>query len=75
MDKIRQAIQEILDKEGDGWSLTHYVIAMGLEKIKTDGSLESIAWYYAPDGQADWQTTGLLEEAATLHENADVEED
>ena len=73
MDKIRLAIQEMLDKEGDGWSLTQYVIAMGLERIENNGSIESVAWYYAPDGQADWQTTGLLEEAVALHENAEEE--
>lgn len=75
MDKIRLAIQDMLDKEGDGWSLTQYVVAMGLEKIKKDGSIESIAWYYAPDGQADWQTGGLLEEAAAMHENAEEIDD
>lgn len=75
MDKIREAIQEFLDTEGDGWTLTQFVIAMGLQRINSDGSLESIAWYHAPDGQADWQTSGLLEEANMLHKNADEDDD
>jgi hypothetical protein len=71
MDRIREAIQEFLNNEGDGWSLTQYVVAMGLERITADGTVESIAWYHAPDNQADWQTGGLLEEATTLHNTAE----
>lgn len=75
MDKLREAIQEFLDKEGDGWNLTQYVVAMGLQKINDSGEIESIAWYVAPDEQADWQTGGLLEEAVALHKEADEDED
>ena len=73
-DEIQQAIQTLLDAEGDGWTCTQYVIAMGLARM-TDEGVESIAWYYAPDEQPDWQTTGLLEQAANLHENAENDED
>ncbi len=75
MDKIREAIQEFLNTEGEGWSLTQYVIAMGLERIDSDGNVEAIAWYYAPDGQADWQTGGLLEEASGLHQSTESDDD
>jgi hypothetical protein len=74
-DRLREAIQEFLNGEGDGWNLTQYVIAMGLERITSDGTVESIAWYHAPDNQADWQTGGLLEEATALHQNADTDVD
>lgn len=73
-DEIQSAIQQLLDKEGDGWTLTQYVICMGLARMSNEG-VESIAWYYAPDEQPDWQTKGLLEEAAVLHENAGDDDD
>lgn len=75
MDGIRQAIQNYLDSEGDGWSLTQFVVAMGLERIDSDGDVESLAWYCAPKDQADWQTKGLLQNATELHETSDVDED
>lgn len=61
-DAVRDAIQSrILDAEGDGWSLGQYVVCMGLQRIAPDGSVESTAWYWAPNGQPDWQSLGLLE--------------
>lgn len=75
MDPLREAIQKFLDENGDGWTLTQYVVAMGLEKINIDGSVEAIGWYHAPEHQADWQTSGLLEQATELHKNAETEDD
>ena len=75
MDKIREAIQKWLNDEGEGWNLTQFVVAMGLERIQSDGAIESIAWYHAPESQADWQTAGLLDEAAALHKSSESEED
>lgn len=72
-DEIQSAIQKLLDAEGDGWTLTQYVVCMGLARMSSDG-VESIAWYYAPDEQPDWQTKGLLEQAAVLHDSADNED-
>jgi hypothetical protein len=72
-DEIQEAIQKLLDKEGDGWTLTQYVIAMGLARMSDEG-VESIAWYYAPGEQPAWQTEGLLKNAVDLHENG-IEED
>jgi len=61
-DAVRDAIQSrILDAEGDGWSLTQYVICMGLQRINPDGVVESTAWVWSPTGQPDWQSLGLLE--------------
>lgn len=61
-DAVRDAIQSrILDAEGDGWTLGQYVVCMGLQRISSDGRVESTAWYWAPDGQPDWQSLGLLE--------------
>lgn len=72
-DQIQQSIQKLLDEEGDGWTLTQYVVCMGLARMTNDG-VESVAWYYAPDEQPDWQTKGLLEQATILHDNADDED-
>lgn len=64
--KIRAAVQALLDEHGDGWELGQIVIAMGLERVTADGRLESSAWVWAPAEQADWMTTGLLDEAQDL---------
>ena len=61
-DTVRDAIQAaILDAAGDGWTLTQYTVCMGLQRLSPDGTVESTAWYWAPPGQPDWQTLGLLE--------------
>ena len=73
-DEIQEAIQKLLDAEGDGWTLTQYVVAMGLARM-SDSGVESIAWYYAPEPQPDWQTEGLLRNALDLHENGEEEEE
>lgn len=76
MDPIKDEIQKYLDEhERDGWTVTQYVIAMGLSRIDSDGNIESIAWYHAPQGQADWQTQGLLHSAVELSEAAEAEAD
>lgn len=75
-DPIREAIQRyLLDAAGDGWSVTQFVLAMGLERINSDGAVESTAWYWAPEGQPTWQTTALLDQALGIHEGSDDEDD
>lgn len=73
-DYIREAIQRYLTESGDDWTVTQFVIAMGLERINTDGTVESTAWYYAPEEQPDWQTGGLLDQASELH-YGEIDED
>lgn len=75
MDEIKAAIQRYLDAEGEGWSVSQWVLAMGLERVNGDGELESLAWYCAPKDQADWHTKGLLQNASDLHESVDIEDD
>lgn len=75
-DPIREAIQRhLLDAAGDGFQITQFVIAMGLERINSEGVLEATAWYWAPEHQPDWQTTGLLDQALAIHEGSDNEDD
>lgn len=72
--ELRAVIQRrLLDPDAEGWSLAQFVISMGLERVRTDGTLETTSWYWAPSGQADWMTTGLLEAAVEMH--AAAEED
>ena len=67
-DPIREAIQRyLLDVAGDGWSVTQLVISMGLERINSEGNLETTAWYWAPKDQPAWQTAGLLDQAQDMH--------
>lgn len=72
-DKLRAAIQEILDADGEGWSVGQFVIVMGLERVNADGSVESTPWWWAPSNQPDWMTGGLLE--AVLDQRAIVPDD
>lgn len=72
-DAIRAAVQAMLDACGDGYQAGQIVVAMGLERVGPDGTVEAIPWCWAPDDQADWQTSALLEAAldlrATFHDD------
>ena len=74
-DRIREAIQALLNQIGDGWTVTQYVVSMGLERINSDQHVENTAWYYTPPEQADWQTAGLLRQADEMHYESMFEED
>ena len=63
LEQLRHALQRMLDEEGDGWQLSqHVVVVVGLERVNS-GGIESTAWSFWPDGQADYITTGLLDTA------------
>lgn len=66
-ESLREAIQRLLNSLGDGWTVTQYVVAMGLERMDSEGAVEATAWYWAPSEQPDWQTSGLLDEAKEMH--------
>lgn len=73
-DYLREAIQKLLNESGDGWSLTQFVVAMGLEQLNSDGTVESVVWYHAPENQPHWQTGALLDRALELHEEPEDED-
>ena len=75
VDRLRNAIQKLLNQEGDGWVLNEFVIALGLQKMNSEGDVESTAWVWAPADQPDWITDGLLRAASELREDADIETD
>ena len=72
---IRAAVQALLDQAGDGWDAAQIVVCMGLERITAAGDIESTPCVWAPSGQADWMTDGLIETAITIRTCADQEED
>ena len=61
-----------LDGCGDGWTLSHLVVVVGLERVTADG-VESTAWIFTPDSQPDYVTDGLLLAAERMRDNADIE--
>lgn len=64
---VRAAIQQhVLDPANDGWTVGQFVIAMGLERVNSDGNLEATHWLWAPPHQAEWMTDGLLDSAREL---------
>lgn len=78
VDRLRAAIQAVIDAESyadEGWHLAQFVVVMGLERMETDGSVESSSWYWTPPGQADWMTIGLLESGMDMHTAAEVDGD
>lgn len=75
MDKIREAIQQHLDDEGEGWNVDQFVVAMGLVRINSDGEVESLPWVISPASQPDWQTEGLLHKATTIQTCVGVDPD
>lgn len=74
-DRIREAVQAVLDaEENQGWVVAQWVVAMGLERIISDNTMETCSWLMAPPDQACWMTTGLLESAFDLHSNAELDD-
>ena len=71
-ERLRNAIQRVLNEEGDGWIVGQFVLALGLEKM-VDGVIESTAWVWAPADQPDWITDGLIRAASELREDADID--
>lgn len=73
--RLRNAIQKLLNAEGDGWCLDQFVLALGLQRITSDGTVESTAWVWSPAEQPDWQTDGLIRAASELREDSDIDTD
>ena len=46
--KIKRATQALLDEEGDGWTVTEFVIVMGIERFDADGNIEADDWTWSP---------------------------
>ena len=73
VDRLRNAIQRLLNAEGDGYVLNEFVLALGLQRMDSEGTVESTAWVWAPAEQPDWITDGLLNAAAELREDSDID--
>lgn len=71
---LRAAIQQLLN-DGDGWVLDDFVLCLGLQRINSDGEVESTAWVWSPVEQADWKTDGLLRAAMELRCDSDIDTD
>lgn len=65
IDRVRKALQDLLDAEGDGWHMSHFVVILGLEKFD-GGDIVTSAWLTAPEPQADYVTDGLITAAQDL---------
>jgi hypothetical protein len=74
-DYLRDAIQRLLDESGDGWTVTQFVVAMGIERINPDGSVECVAWHWSPRDQPHWQSLGLLERGVEAMQSESFYED
>lgn len=74
-DAITAALQDAIDHNAAGWRVSHYVAVVGLDRINSDGQVETSAAIYHPDGQADYITNGLLLKADHLLAECDDEED
>lgn len=77
LERIRDAIQAIINEEGEGegWTLGQFVVVMGLERMLSDGKVEATSWYWNPPDQAEWMNMGLLEAGIEMRLCADVEDD
>lgn len=68
-DPIRDAIQQVIDGDGSGWIVAHYVVSVGLDRVNEDSMQIGATWLHAPDTQAGYITDGLLD--AALEHRAD----
>lgn len=76
--RLRDAIQAVMDEiddARDGWNVTQFVIAMGIERMTSDGTIEASCWYWAPPEQPEWQNSGLLQATIEIRNCADLDED
>lgn len=67
--RIRDAIQAVMDEidePADRWHVTQFVVAMGIERMTADGTIEASCWCWAPPEQPDWQNDGLLNAALDM---------
>jgi hypothetical protein len=65
-DKLRDALQDVLDDAGDGWQLAHYTIVLGLQQMNSDGHITSSTWMLQPIDQPGYVTEGLLSAADSM---------
>jgi hypothetical protein len=72
---LRAAIQYLLDCEGDGYQLCHYVVAVGIQRMDQTGSIASTSWLAIPSEQADYITQGLLDSAEEMRATQDIDDD
>ena len=72
---IRAALQKLLDADNDGWQLNQFVLSFGLERMNSDGTIETTAWVWSPAEQPEWVTDGLLRAAVELREISDIDTD
>jgi len=73
VERLRNAIQRLLNDDAEGWVVSEFVLALGLQRINSDQQIESTPWVWAPKDQPDWITDGLLLAASELREDADVD--
>lgn len=72
---IRAALQKLINADGEGWQVSDFVIAVGLQRLQADGTLDSTPWVWAPPNQPEWHTDGLLRAAQELRDDAEIDED
>ncbi|MCV7210531.1 DUF7213 family protein [Mycolicibacterium canariasense] len=72
-DRIAEAIQELLNREGDGWTLSNYIVAMQLQRLSPEGEIEGTDWSWAPRSQPTSTNRAMLQEALGDYYSAEVE--
>lgn len=77
LDGLRSALQVLLDAEGDGWHVAHYIVVLGIERFSSEtGRVENGVWTAAPVDQSEYIATGLLETAQMYRTiTADADDD
>lgn len=71
-DNLRAALQYLLNCEGDGWQLSHYVVVLGLQRMDDAGGVENTVWMTVPHEQPDYVTDGLVTAAEEIRSDAEI---
>ena len=74
-DRLRSALQYLLNCEGDGWQLSHYVVVLGLQRMDARGGVENTVWMTVPQEQPDYVTDGLVTASEEMRACADIADD
>ncbi len=58
-DPLLAGGQTAIDRDQPGFTVSHYIVVVGIERLTADG-IETGVGFYIPDGQAGYVTEGLL---------------
>ena len=75
-ETVKSSLQRVIDQIDGSWSVAHYIAVVGLQRIGSEGQIETCAFITHPEDQASYINEGLIHRGLYLLEaDCDEEED